>query len=101
VEAVELFFTTYKNTATAFYSFTAFVGVITAIILRIRTLDKRRIEAAQSKATLEQRNVFQAGYFDVQENRHDAMLDYYIALSEKYHELENKMIALEIKSNFN
>lgn len=75
MEAIEIFFTTWKNTALAFYSFFGFLGVCTAIAFRLRAMYKRRIDEAQEDAKLDQRHTFQAGYFDVTEKRYDRMLD--------------------------
>ena len=89
MEAIEIFFTTWKNTALAFYSFFGFLGVCTAIAFRLRAMYKRRIDEAQAEAKLDQRHVFQAGYFDVQEKRYDRMLDRMIEIEKELRDINN------------
>ncbi len=83
MEAIELFFTTWKNTALAFYSFFGFLGVCTAIVFRVRAMYKKRIEEVQKEAQLDQRHEFQAGYFDLQENRYNRMQDRMIEIEKE------------------
>jgi hypothetical protein len=89
VNEIEIFFSTYKNTAMAFYSFVGFIGVMTAVIFRLRSMYNSRIDAAKNEAKTDQRHEFQAGYFDIQENRYDRLLD-------KYDELKELMLKHEI-----
>jgi len=83
MEEIELFFTTWKNTALAFYSFFGFLGVCTAIAFRLRAMYKKRINEVQEEAKLDQRQEFQAGYFDLQENRYDRMQDRMIEIEKE------------------
>ncbi len=50
---------------------------------------KRRIDEAQEDAKLDQRHVFQAGYFDVQEKRYDRMLDRMIEIEKELRDINN------------
>lgn len=83
MEKIELFFATWKNTALAFYSFAGFLGVCTAIAFRLRAMYKKRIIEVQEEAKLDQRQEFQAGYFDLQEKRYDRMLDRMIEIEKE------------------
>lgn len=89
---IELFFTTYKNTAMAVMSFITFIGILTAVIFRLKSMFSGYIEKAVEKGKTDQRHEFQAGYFDIQENRYDRLLDKYDDLLDKMfqHELNHK-----------
>ncbi len=75
MELLDNFLGQYKNIAMAFYTFTLFVAACTAIAFRLRAMYKKRIEEIQTEAKLGQRQEFQAGYFDLQENRYDRLAD--------------------------
>lgn len=83
MEQIEQFFTNYEKTAMAFYTFAAFLGVLTAIAFRLHTLYKRHLERKIDEGKVAQRHEFQAGYFDLQEQRYDRLLDMYIVLNDK------------------
>jgi len=71
---IELFFETYKNLAMAFYTFTAFTGIVIGIIFSLYRMHKSHVNQRCEEAKTEQRHEFQAGYFDLQERRYDEML---------------------------
>lgn len=77
---IEQFFTTYKNTAWAFFTSFGFLWIVTRLALSA-------YNAISNKAKLDQRQEFQAGYFDIQEARYDRLLDKYDDLLDKYYKV--------------
>jgi len=90
MEAIEQFFTDYEKTAWAFFSTVAFLWAAIKIALTA-------YKYISNRANLNQRHEFQAGYFDIQEARHDKMLGIYIELKSDFIALENKSLKADIK----
>ena len=89
LDIMEAFFSQYRNTAMA-------VGTLLALLGLSVTLYKLHIKKVLERGTLDLRHKFQAGYFDIQETRHDKMLGIYIDLSEKFHNMETRALNSEI-----
>jgi len=99
---LEAFFTAYKNTAWAFFSFIGFMFVVIKVFMIARNLYITHITKAVNDALLDQRQEFQAQLFDIQEKRHTdyckAMVDFAIdaAIVRKILE-DNNIKAFEAK----
>jgi len=89
MNSIELFFYTWRFTAGAFFSFFGFLWVLVKLGLSV-------YNAISARAKTDQRHVFQAGYFDVQEDRQKQMLNLYIQAINRINELEKLQIKHEI-----
>ena len=89
IDTFEVFLSSYRNIAMFFFSSAGFLWIVIRIVLSA-------CEKIAKRANLSQRHEFQAGLFDVQEARHDRMLDLYIETHTRVVESENKALKSEL-----
>jgi len=73
----------YEHIAWAFFSLFGFFAAITAIVYRIKSIFDGSVQRAAEQIKKEYRQEHQGAFFDIQEARHDRLLDKYIELHEK------------------
>ncbi len=73
----------YEHIAWAFFSLFGFFAAITAIVYRIKSIFDGAVQRAAEQIKKEYRQEHQGAFFDIQEARHDRLLDKYIELHEK------------------
>jgi len=88
---INQFFIDYEKVAVAFYTSVAFIGIVTAIAFRVYRMFQSHVEKKCEEAMAAQRNVFQAGYFDQQEDRYTKLVDNYVELAIKVARIEERL----------
>lgn len=85
LDLLDAIFERYEHIAWAFFSFFGFLAAITAIVYRIKGIFDSAVEKAAEQIKKEYRQEHQGAFFDIQEARHDKMLDLYKEILAEIH----------------